>query len=369
MTTCTSIEPRFNEIHSFQVTWESTIKCNLDCSYCSPAEHNNAVPHPSLEDCLKTVDFLLEYVDLYIMQRPPEHRYVGFNVFGGESLFHPNIVEILEYIREKHEPYKGRWHLNVQVVTNAIVKPKIWNRIVDLVDYFTVSYHSEATDEQINLFKSNVLDLKARNKVYHCAVLMHPRRWQQCTDMVQWCKDNDIKHLPRQLDHSWHDFKFYYSKDQAEWLHGDKPKEEKSTVKKITESVISFVNMESQGRECCGGIPMHVNGDYSCTQTYIPNNRFKGWSCSVNRFFVFVKQVTGEVFVNKDCRMNFDGKVGPIGYLKDSDKILSDLRTQLETNTLPVIVCKKSKCWCGLCAPKAATREEYDKIIQKHVQV
>jgi MoaA/NifB/PqqE/SkfB family radical SAM enzyme len=72
MNTHTSIEP-FGTPH-FQITWEATLKCNLDCSYCSPNDHNNKIPHPSLEDCLKTVDFLLEYVDVYMENKNPKHR-------------------------------------------------------------------------------------------------------------------------------------------------------------------------------------------------------------------------------------------------------------------------------------------------------
>jgi hypothetical protein len=87
----------------------------------------------------------------------------------------------------------------------------------------------------------------------------------------------------------------------------------------------------------------------------------------VNYFFVFVKQVTGEIFLNKDCRVNFDQKIAPIGYLKDRNKIISQLKHDLEQDSLPTVICAKNKCWCGLCAPKAATKEKYQDIIQKYL--
>jgi hypothetical protein len=81
---------------------------------------------------------------------------------------------------------------------------------------------------------------------------------------------------------------------------------------------------------------------------------------------LYVKQVNGEVYVNKDCKMNFDGKVGPIGNLADTTNIINTLSAQLATQTLPIIQCKKYKCLCGLCAPKAKSLDTYKKIIDKY---
>ena len=60
--------------------------------------------------------------------------------------------------------------------------------------------------------------------------------------------------------------------------------------------------------------------------------------------------------------MNFDKQVAPIGYLRNGDKIIADLKNQLETKTMPMITCAKKKCFCGLCAPKAQTHEDLLKV-------
>ena len=78
----------------FQIAWESTLKCNLDCSYCGDG-HDNRQAHPSLEDSLKTVDFIVAYVDRYMQNRPQEQRIANLNIQGGERIYHPNIIEIL----------------------------------------------------------------------------------------------------------------------------------------------------------------------------------------------------------------------------------------------------------------------------------
>ena len=46
---------------SFQIAWESTLKCNLDCSYCGDG-HDNKTEHPAFAECLDTVDFIYKYV-------------------------------------------------------------------------------------------------------------------------------------------------------------------------------------------------------------------------------------------------------------------------------------------------------------------
>jgi pyruvate-formate lyase-activating enzyme len=348
-----------NSHFSFQIAWESTLKCNLDCSYCGDG-HDNSIEHPSLEDSLKTVDFIVEYVNLYMSTKQEHMQVANLNIQGGESIFHPNIVEILEYARSKKNKYPD-WNLGISLITNAIAGPTHWKRIASLVDYFTVSYHSESSPKQQEMFKSNVLHLKESQKNFHVGVMMHPKNWDKCINMVEWCKNNDIKVVPRQLDHTWSEFRFNYNDDQTEYLTGIKK------VPAVTK-VISFfkngINLSAQGRACCGGNTLCSNKESEIK--YVKGNNFKGWHCSVNKFFLYIRQTTGEIYTNKDCKMNLDGKVGVIGYLQNSKNIIDDLKSKLETNTLPTIICKKNSCWCGLCAPKADTKEDYDRIMKKY---
>ena len=66
--------------------------------------------------------------------------------------------------------------------------------------------------------------------------------------------------------------------------------------------------------------------------------------------------------------MNFNGKVGPIGNLDKADILLAETESALNYNTMPVIQCKKDRCSCGLCAPKAQDLSTYNKIIKKYQQ-
>ena len=46
---------------TFMVIWSWGLRCNFDCSYCSPERHNNNSKHTNKEKLLKAVDFLKEY--------------------------------------------------------------------------------------------------------------------------------------------------------------------------------------------------------------------------------------------------------------------------------------------------------------------
>ena len=361
-----AIDP--NNRITFLLDWELTMKCNLDCSYCLSdlyGGHDNSTNHPPLEECLKSIDFMFQYADLYMNYKPTGLKYVVLNVYGGESLHHPNIVEILEQVHKRSQQYKDRWQLTVTTTTNAIVSPKRMSSIIPLIDEFTVSYHSENTPKQKQQFKDNLLAIKESNRRLKCIVLMHTKSdyFNDSKDMIQWLETAGIKMLPRQLDININE-STHYNEKQINWFnklyqtktHGVADAIDSSTSKQLSDV----------GRACCGGRQTCQNQDYKNRKFYVIDNKFTDWSCSVNWFFLYVKQITREVFVNKDCKMNFNGGVGPIGLLSDAQEILSTLANQLDAGTLPVIQCKKSHCLCGLCAPKAKNLETYNAIIKKY---
>lgn len=363
-----AIDP--NNRISFLLDWELTMKCNLDCSYC-PSElyggHDNSTKHPLLAECLSTLDFMFAYVDLYMVTKPRGIRYVILNVYGGESLHHPDIVKILEQVKVKHQPYADRWHLTVTTTTNAIVSDKKLRQIIPHIDEFTVSYHSESTDRQKQQFKDNLLTIAQSGRRQKCVVLMHQENklFQDATAMIEWLTQNNIKILPRQLDNNAGvDGDRIYNQDQIQWF--DKLYQTK-TFGKNTDLLKDKVesNLTDIGRACCGGRQTCTNQNYQQRHFYV-ENKFPDWYCSVNHFFLYVKQLNGEIYVNKDCKMNFDGTVGPIGNLKNTKELLAKLKEQLDTNSVPVIQCKKYNCLCGLCAPKAKHLETYNSIMEKY---
>ena len=359
---------------SFLLDWELTKKCNLDCSYCSTGidgGHDNTYSHPLLDECLSTIDFMYNYVDLYMSNKKSTQRKVVLNVYGGESLFHPDIVEILTACREKYKPYADRWVLTITTTTNAVVNKSIWKKLLHLIDEFTVSYHAENLPKQEQLFFANLLDLKDNNKKVKCVVMMHntPALWKKSVNAVEFCQANDIRYVAKPFDNpglSYTSEQFDYFKDF--WISNTNQKNVESSVERLnqvgtTEKVVSIC----EGRACCGGRKLALNNDLKSSVTFVTKQGFKDWYCSVNWFFLFVRQTDGAVFVNKDCKMDFNGNVAPIGNLVNKDTILSTLAAQLTTNSMPIIKCAKSLCFCGYCAPKAKDLNDFKELISRNV--
>ena len=341
--------------------WELTMKCNLDCSYCPTGingGHDNSQRHPPFEECVKTIDFMFEYADIYMRTKPKGIKYVILNVYGGEALYHPNIVEILSVLRERYQPYQDRWHLTITTTTNGIIAPARLDRIIPLIDEFTVSYHTENTPKQKQQFRDNLLKIKSAGCRQKCVVLMHakPDRFVDAQEMISWLTLNDIKYLPRQLDHYLTREEFHYEQQQVIWFEG--------LYKKPLDHAVMHYNkadLSDTGRACCGGRNLCENQNRREPQKFV-SNKFPGWYCSVNHFFLYVKQVNGEVYINKDCKMNYNGTVGPIGNLNHIEPILAQARDPDK----PVIRCAKKLCFCGLCAPKAENLDTYQTIMKKY---
>ena len=213
-----------------------------------------------------------------------------------------------------------------------------------------------------------MLSIKQNGRRVKCVVLMHadPVLFDDAEKMVQWCQDNGIKHLPRQLDHSLEQKEFNYDARQVIWLKTLYDTKSRYSDLSIDVAAIGDrFDLSDHGRACCGGRTLcHSQTDQQ--RKFYVSNKFPDWFCSVNEFFLYIKQVNGEIYVNKDCKMDFGGEVAPIGHLSSSQDLISYTKEHLKEKTLPVIQCKKYNCLCGLCAPKARTLEQYQQIMRKY---
>lgn len=345
--------------------WEVTMKCNLDCDYCRSGihgGHDNTQKHPKLEDCEKTIDFMFEYVDIIMAQRIKSLRTVVLNVYGGEALNHPKIVDIFTVIRKKHQSYSTSWKLQVTTTTNLILPAKKLEKIIPLVDEFTVSYHANNTDKQKNQFRQNILKIKQNSVPVKCVVLMHaePKLFADAQDIINWCKQHDVKHLPRQLDRVEWSKQFDYDKKQVYWFEKLYQNASHKTEPIALAPTSDKTNLTAIGRACCGGRQLCKDSNFRERHFFV-DNKFPDWYCSVDKFFLYVKQVNGEVYFNKDCKMAYNGQVGSIGNLDNTEKILSQQKCQTST-----IQCKKTRCYCGLCAPKAKDLDTFNQIMLKY---
>jgi hypothetical protein len=341
---------------SFLLDWEITKRCNLDCTYCGPTEHDNTTEHPPLAECLQSIDFMFEYVTEYMQRIKPSQRKVILNVYGGESLFHPDIVEILEQVRIKYKPYSDQWYLTVTCTTNGVVGENQFGKIVPLVDYFSMSYHAEGLLKQQKLYFNNLLTLKKSNKPCKAIIMMHNTHWADSQRAIEFCKQHNINYLAKVVD----------TPKDKEWKYNNTQLDYMKMFWVSKSEFDSNKNMIEQGRACCGGRKLSTNGNLRESITFVPRQGFRDWSCSVNWYFLFVEQLTGQVYTNKDCKTSTTGRIEPLGTISNYRAIIDTVRQQFATG-MPVIRCVKDTCACGYCAPKAESPEEFLNLLGRHV--
>ena len=299
---------------------------------------------------------MFKYASAKMQNKNKGLKYVVLNVYGGESLHHPDIVTILEEVRKRYRPYQEAWHLTITTTTNAIVSAKKLAKIIPLIDEFTVSYHCENTSAQKQQFKDNLLAITASPARLKCIVMMHgeSEKFVDGQEMIAWLVQHKIKYLPKQVDNVRENDQLNYNTAQVIWFEGLYKTNLDHAEIKNNKSVLT-----NTGRACCGGRSLCADQQYKNPQSFVSNS-FTGWYCSVNEFFLHIKQLTREVFVNKDCKMNFDGSRGAIGTLDQPELLLQ------QAHNPAVIQCANSRCYCGLCAPKAQDLDTYKNIMKKY---
>ena len=139
----------------FLLDWLLTLKCNYDCAYCpiGPYGHDNSTQHPSYDRCITMLEQMFEYTDTVMSIKKPAFKDVIMNIYGGESIYHPRITDIIEATTRLYEKYSDNWRLRKRITTNGTASEKNWKILCDHTDGFTMSYHSTGPTKLKNLFK------------------------------------------------------------------------------------------------------------------------------------------------------------------------------------------------------------------------
>lgn len=341
------------------IDWLITLKCNYDCSYCPINEfgHDNSQPHPAYEKSLRMLKQLYAYADVMMMSKKDRFKDAVMNIYGGEAIYHPQFVSLAEATTREFEKYKDRWRLIRRITTNATATESNWKNIMDHVEGATLSYHSQGPDKLKKLFKKNLEYIVAQGKNYDVVVLMFPEDpyWEDCVNMLRYCKENKFIFRPRLLDGAEGAYKEKHLEDLADFL-------DKNELDNINPSPI-----QRQVRACCGGRPLCTNRNIKENQILVPRGPegYKGWHCSANQFFIYGNNTNGKYYTNKDCRVRLDGTTGTIATVDTMDEYTKTLREQItENGAPPLLTCAQNTCRCGTCAPKSTHKEKLLEVMK-----
>jgi len=388
--------------NAFQVTWDLGRRCNYDCSYCPVYRHDNFSAHATLDELKNNANFVFEYIDTYMEHR--DHKSSTISFTGGEPTVNPNFITFIQYLKEEHaNKYKDKWRARFSLTSNGAMGAKMATRIMENLQHITVSYHAESDLKLKKQVRDRIMQFHKsgpqHNFTMNVNVMFHAQHFDECKDLCNFLEDAGVKYVPRIIGeeagsrdnfaHQYTDEQLDFMKNYWKYRNAELNKEHKSTDKlpKLMEEVeIEGVEEELEevqvkkpaskkdgwaiGRPCCGSREMCLSSKTeSKKSTFVDFRNFKGWHCSVNWFFLHLEQQTDQVFHHQTCQAKFDQTRGPIGKISEGAAILAQLRHQLETKTMPTIVCPKHTCGCGLCAPKSAYPENYKTVLSGHVNM
>jgi MoaA/NifB/PqqE/SkfB family radical SAM enzyme len=381
----------------FQVTWDLGRRCNYDCTYCPAHRHDNFSKHATLDELKNSVDFLFGYIDTYM-----EHRHLkkdtSISFTGGEPTVNPNFIPFAKYLKEEYERrYKDKWHAGFALTSNGAFSQKMADAIIENMNHITVSFHTEADKKLKKNIIERILYIHRHNKgrraddPLHCSISVnvmfhaHPEYFNECKELCELLHEEGVKYTPRVIGEepdSASDFAHKYSQEQLDymknyWRNIQKKIDEKTSRQEVnhqTSAASKDKTAETKklgmsiGRPCCGQREMCLSSQgQDRTSTFVDMREFKGWHCSVNWFFLHLEQQTDQVFHHQTCQAKFDGTRGPIGKISEGQKIIDDLKANMEAKTMPTVICPKHTCGCGLCAPKSLHKENYEKVLLNHV--
>lgn len=330
------------------VTWDTGRRCNFDCSYCDLSRHNLTSPLTSLEDLRSTYKFIQDYTKVY----KQTNANIAFT--GGEPTINPNFWILINEIE----------NFTLGLTTNGTFAPKHLDTIKQKFVAATISWHAEIDEKLRNRAVNNAIELHQAGFDIRVNVMMHSDLWSDCVLAHDKLVSEGVKTNPVIVGDGINgDTNFYkdetgtlrrtshsYTVDQQAWFY---------KVKNLDTQTIDKIKAGNQlPRSCCGNRDLMGKCNGCWTDITATETNFQGWYCSVNRYFMHIEQHTGNVYHHQTCQAKFQGR-GPIGNLKNTIAILEYAKQNLQ-NT---IVCPNLRCGCGMCAPKARDKIEFDRLV------
>lgn len=329
-------------------------KCNLDCSYCR--WHDNTLDPVELEQCLKSIDFILEYGSIILSLKKPYEKTLAINFIGGEPMLHPEIDVILEHLHNSYQQiYKDQFKLSTVITTNGTAGSNMFAKCINYVDRWTVSYHTESLPRQKEICLQNIDFLQSSDKMLEVRV-MAPNNGQQFEEAQQVHSELKTKNVNALLKPI----------TGADYTENQTVKFKTFWMSKHIDDLDNY--QTNKGITCCTDRPLVLNRDRKEKTNFIPSNNFKGWYCGVTFHYLYVDHL-GDIWHNNACHVSYEtNKSEPTGNLANADSVIQSLRNKIANGAVPVQICPNDLCkGCGMCAPKAKTKEEFLQVMKLHL--
>lgn len=180
-----------------------TEQCNLHCEYCT--EFDNSIPHPPLEKVKQWIDKIHELGCMRI------------GIQGGEPLKHPDIVEIVRYIKSKKMGCS--MSSNAFLLTDELLQG-LEKAGLDAIHVSIDSMHPKPSTKKCIDLVENKLEMLRKSKIsLHLTSVLFKESVPELPEVFDWARAKGIS-IKAHLIHAGTAGAFTVEKGEKEQLEG-----------------------------------------------------------------------------------------------------------------------------------------------------
>ena len=340
------------------VAWFLGKRCNYDCSYCHPHNHDAVSPFLDFETAKNFVSRIFLFANMH-------HKKIKWSFTGGEPFIDPGFAPLAEII-SNHESTE-----QINVTTNGSAPLKTYIACEKNINGITISLHLERSQSEIKKIINKIIYLTKNTNIFINVNLMFLHGQQsQVEYIIQKFNNHNVKFVLRKIlnnDLSIENSHAFYeltenkkdrvlipitdqSNRKKSWRKNNNKVLEKNNLNyynqsemQLLDSVNKQIIWNNMGVWYSDGTYEELNTDYLLTNT-IPS--FKGWTC-----FAGVDQIY----------VDFDGSVytghcqngGAIGHISDRKTTFLDIPNK----------CVTKYCNCNTDIPIRKSQNNFEHLV------
>jgi len=137
------IEKTENSV-DLSIVWSIHNFCNFNCSYCPEYNSNGSEKWLDLEKAKHIVDMIHQHYSQKL-----GFKKILFSFTGGEPMFFKGFTDLIQHISSKGM-YSG-------LTSNGSGSLKLWEKIIDKLEFISISYHPEFINDESLLKLLNLM--------------------------------------------------------------------------------------------------------------------------------------------------------------------------------------------------------------------
>lgn len=285
--------------------------CNWNCWYCFPGANDGNIRFPDFDITVKNLVHLVRYYKQYGKKR------IFLHIVGGEPTLWPKLGEFSKILSEEN--------CFISISTNGSRTLRWWKEFGHYFHKVILSCHHEQMDLEHNIQVADIL--YESNCLVDASVLMDPRAWDKCVDIVNGLRKS--KHrwtiLASEVLHE----TITYTEQQKKYLQG--------FIKRIPNLWYYFKNnkhpSENPVAVFSNGRRKHLKPNWLALHKL---NNFKGWDCNLG-----IDNITIDKFgeITGSCNENLYRQTHRFNIY---DKNFAE---QFKP-AITTVICSKDACWC-----------------------